>query len=298
MRKALIIIALGIFSGTLVFGEDARIPKAKSGRSDTVIGFSFYPQQWDNNGGKADVPRAHVLTVGQRIEYSFTGYLSGVFDWSPTQNILSSTDDPASPAANGTYDIALGARFQIAGLNAPVKTEHFRLTAAPGVIIPFPDLNLPFWKVDADEKRSNNACGFGGSVSFDIDLSKLFFLNLYGEFYAYPIKNKASINHGWGAAFEIEPHFETAIANVVLRAGLPVSYAPSPEKKINGTGNSLDSHALSLSPVIALRVTSPLSILLKRPPSQREFSLRYTLPILGRNTAALHSVTLGITAFF
>jgi hypothetical protein len=300
MKRLVVLITFCILNSALIFGEAARLPTAKTGKSETSFGFSFFPQVWDDSGDKEDISKAHVITVGERIEYSFTGYLSGVFDWSPGENILSSTDDSKNPAAKGAHDITLGIRVQIIGLNAPVKQEHFRLTVAPQVIIPFPNINLPFWKIGTGDKRGNNAWGFGGNVSFDTDITEQFFLNLYGEFYAYPIENKVKVKHSWGAAFEIEPHFETRLTGGMgLRIGLPVRYALGPEKKINGLDSGLDSHLLSVSPVLAIHFDNIIPTLFnwgKRNPL--ELSLQYTLPILGKNTAALHTVVLGITTFF
>jgi hypothetical protein len=300
MKKIITLIAFTVLGGACVFGEDTRLPAVKTGRSTTSFGFSFLPQMWDDGGDKEDIPRAHVITAGERIEYSFTGYLSGVFDWFPGENILSSTDDSKSPAANGTHDLTLGLRVQIIGLSAPVTQEHFRLTIAPQVIFPFPSINLPFWKVDMDDKRGNNAWGFGGGVSFDIDLAAQFFLNFYGEFFSYPLENEAKVNHGWGAAFEIEPHFETRLSGGTdLCIGLPVRYALAPEKKFHGLGSGLDSYFLSVSPTLAIHFDNIIPArFYTGEPKPLELSLQYTFPAWGKNTAALHAVTLGITTFF
>ncbi|MDR1147193.1 MAG: hypothetical protein LBK66_01030 [Spirochaetaceae bacterium] len=300
MKRSITLIVFAVLGGTFIFGEDARLPAVKTGRSTTSFGISFLPQMWDDGGDKEDIPKAHVITAGERIEYSFTGCLSGVFDWFPGENVLSSTEDSKSPAANGSHDPALGVRFQIIGLNAPVKQERFRLTVAPQVIFPFPSINLPFWKVGMDDKRGNNAWGFGGGVSFDTDLTKQFFLNFHGEFFSYPIENEAKVKHGWGAAFEIEPHFETHFTGGTgLRIGLPVRFAFAPEKKINGLGNGLDSYFLSASPMAAVYFDNIIPARFSGgEPSPLELSLQYSLPVLGKNTAALHAVTLGITTFF
>jgi hypothetical protein len=300
VKRSIALIVFTVLGGAFVFGEDASLPGVKTGRSTTSFGISFLPQMWDNGGHKADISKAHVINAGERIEYSFTAYLSGLFDWSPGENILSSTGDSKSPAANGSHDLALGVRVQIIGLNAPVKQERFRLTIAPQVIFPFPNINLPFWKVDMDDKRGNNAWGFGGGVSFDTELTKQFFLNFYGEFYAYPIENKAKVKHGWGAAFEIEPHFAARLMDRMgLHIGLPVRYALAPEKKINGPGNGLDSHFLSVSPIAAVYFDNIIPARFSNGvPRPLELSLQYTLPLWGKNTAALHALTLGITTFF
>jgi hypothetical protein len=300
VKRFIVIITFSLLSGAFIFGEDARLPAAKTGQSTTSIGFSFLPQMWDDGGDKRSLSKAHVITVGERIEYNFTGYLSGVFDWSPGENILSSTNDSKNPAVNGSYDPALGIRVQVIGLNAPVKQERFRLTIAPQVILPFPNINLPFWKVDMDDKRGNNAWGFGGGVSFDSVITGQFFLNFYSEFYAYPIENRAKVKHGWGSAFEIEPHFETRLTGKMdLRIGLPVRYAFSPEKKINGIGNGLNSYLLAVSPILALHLKNIIPARsFEGGPRRIELSLQYTMPLLGKNTAALHAVALGITTFF
>jgi hypothetical protein len=84
-----------------------------------------------------------------------------------------------------------------------------------------------------------------------------------------------------------------------LRAGLPVRCAFSPEKKIDGAGNGLDSRLLSASPVLAIQFDNIIPARFSRSkPRPLELSLQYTFPVLGKNTAALHAAVLGITTFF
>ncbi|MDR1318510.1 MAG: hypothetical protein LBJ90_02720, partial [Treponema sp.] len=69
-------------------------------------------------------------------------------------------------------------------------------------------------------------------------------------------------------------------------------------KKINGLGNGLDSHFLSVSPIAAVYFNNIIPARFSNgEPSPLELSLQYTLPVWGKNTAALHAVTLGIITF-
>jgi hypothetical protein len=119
----------------------------------------------------------------------------------------------------------------------------------------------------------------------------MFFINLFGEFYFYPLENKEDVKHGWNARFEAEPHFEIDLPrDIHLSAGLPATFALAPEKEIKGSGDGQDSYLLSVSPIVAARFNSI--------PTPIEFSVQYTLPILGKNTLMAHSLTMGVAVYF
>jgi hypothetical protein len=285
MKKLALVLGFGIcLAMSNIVAEDAKNLGAWSGRFEVLPSLSFYSRVWDDDREKQDVPKTEVLNVGFTLDYGFTDWFSASLQWSPGWNLWAYVDGEADSGLEGLYDIAVSGRFQLIGANAPVKTDHFRLTVIPGVVLPFP-------MIDADEKAGNNAFGFGGALSFDSDLSRMFFINLFGEFYWYPIENKQDVKHGWNARFEIEPHFEIDLPrDIHLSAGLPASFALAPEKTINGHGDGRDSYMLSVSPNAAARFNSI--------PAPVEFSVQYTLPILGKNTLVAHSFTMGVAVYF
>ncbi|MDR1247935.1 MAG: hypothetical protein LBK63_01405 [Treponema sp.] len=285
MKKLALIIGFGVgLSMSNVFAEDAKNLDAWSGRFEVLPSLSFYSHGWDEDGEKQDVDKTEVLNAGVVLDYGFADWISASFKWSPGWNVWAYVDGEADSGPEGFYGPALSGRFQIIGANAPVKTEHFRLALIPGVMLPFP-------MADADEKAGNNAFGFGGALSFDSDIGSMFFVNLFGEFYVCPIENKEDVKHGWNARFEAEPHFEIDLPrDVHLSAGLPAAFALAPEKEIKGSGDGQDSYLLSLSPNVAARFNGASVPI--------EFSVRYGLPLLGKNTLAAHSLTLGVAVYF
>jgi hypothetical protein len=285
MKKLVVILGFGIcLSMSNIFAEDVKNLNAGSGRFEALPLVSFYSSAWDKDSEKQDVPKTEVFNIGFTLDYGFTDWFSASFHWTPGWNIWAYVDGKSNSIPEGFYDIAISGRFQVIGASAPVRTEHFRLALIPGVILPFP-------LIDADEKAGNNAFGFGGALSFDSDINRMFFINLFSEFYWYPIENKEDVKHGWNARFEIEPHFEIDLPkDIHLSAGLPASFALAPEKEISGSGDGRDAYILSVSPNVAARFnTTPVPL---------EFSVQYTLPLWGKNTLAEHSLALGVAVYF
>jgi hypothetical protein len=285
MKKLAIVFGFGIcLAMPNVFAENAKNPDAWSGRFEVLPSLSFYSHSWDEDRDKQDVDKTEVLNAGVVLDYGFTDWLSASFKWSPGWNIWAYVDGEADSGPEGFFDIAVSGRFQLIGAKAPIKTEHFRLALIPGVVLPFP-------MIDADERAGNNAFGFGGALSFDSDIGRMFFINLFGEFYLCPLENKEDVKHGWNARFEVEPHFEIDLPrDIRLSAGLPATFNLAPEKEINGRGDGQDSYLLSVSPNVAVRFNST--------PAPLEFSVQYGLPILGKNTLAAHSLAMGVAVYF
>jgi hypothetical protein len=137
-----------------------------------------------------------------------------------------------------------------------------------------------------------NAWGFGGSLSFDTDINKYFFLNVFSKFYFYPIENEEKINYGWDLILEAEPNFNIDILQGMnLAAGLPVNFTLGPEQKINGLGNGRDAYVVSLRPTVTLRITRP-------PVPVIEMDIDYAIPLAGKNAMVNHAITLKTSVFF
>jgi hypothetical protein len=282
MKRFILFPVLAIMAVSHTFAEDAKALSAWSGEFYTTPGVSFFSKAWDDDGERVDAPETEIFYVGFGIAYGFTDWFSAAFDWKGW-NIWSDGDGPAE-AYEGFYDFSLEMRFHIIGDNAPVQTPHFRLTAAPGVIFPFPG-------IDEDDKMGKNAWGFGGSVSFDTEVNRRFFLNVFGKFYFYPIENEEKIKHGWDLTLEAEPNFNIDIPyGINLAIGLPVNFTLAPEQKINGVGNGKDSYVLSLRPTLTLRMTHTSVPV--------EVGIDYAIPLVGRNALVNHAITLKTSVFF
>ncbi|MDR1211997.1 MAG: hypothetical protein LBK40_07190 [Spirochaetaceae bacterium] len=282
MKRFILFPVLAIIMVSHIFSEDAKALSAQSGEFYVTPGVSFFSKAWDDDGDKTGVPETEIFNVGFGLAYGFTDWFSAAFDWKGW-NIWSDGDGPAE-AYEGFHDFSLEARFHLIGNNAPVKTPRFRLTAAPGVIFPFPG-------IDDDDKMGKNAWGFGGSVSFDTVINQHFFLNVFSKFYVYPIENEEKIKHGWDLTLEAEPNFNIDIPyGMNLAAGLPVNFTLAPEQKIDGAGDGRDSYVLSLRPTVTLQLThTPVPV---------EVGIDYAIPLVGKNAIANHAVSLRTSIFF
>jgi hypothetical protein len=282
MKRFILFPVLAVIMTATIFAEDAKALSAKSGEFYVTPGVSFFSKAWDNDREKTDVSKTEIFYAGFGLAYGFTGWFSAASDWKGW-NIWSNGDGPAEEY-EGFHDFSLETRFHLIGDKAPVKTSHFRLTAAPGVIFPFP-------LIDSDDKMGKNAWGFGGSVSFDTDLNKYFFLNAFGKFYFYPIENEEKINYGWDLTLEAEPNFNIDIPyGMNLAIGLPVNFTLAPEQKIDGVGNGMDSYVLSLRPTVTLRMThTPVPV---------EVGIDYAIPLMGKNAMVNQAITLKTSIFF
>jgi hypothetical protein len=282
MKRFMLFPVLALVMAGAAFAEDARALAAKSGAYYVAPGVSFFSKARDGDGEKTDADKTEVVYFGLGLAYGFTGWFSAAFDWQGW-DIWSDGDGPPE-RYEGFGDFALEARFHLVGDNAPVKTAHFRLTAAPGVTLPFP-------AVDADDKTGKNAWGFGGSLSFDTDVNKNFFLNFFGKFYWYPIENEEKINHGWDLTLEAEPRFSIDMPHGMRFAlGLPANLVLGPEQKIDGVGNGKDYYAVSLRPTATLRMTHGSVPV--------EAGVEYAIPLAGKNVLARHAITVKTSIFF
>jgi hypothetical protein len=282
MKRFILFPVLAVIMIANIFAEDAKALPAKSGEFYVIPGVSFFSKVWDDDREKADIPKHEVFYFGFGLAYGFTDWFSAAFDWKGW-NIWSSGDGPAE-AYEGFHDFLLETRFHILGDKAPIRTSHFRLTASPGVIFPFPG-------IDEDDKMGKNAWGFGGSVSFDTDINKYFFLNVFSKFYFYPIENEEKITYGWDLTLEAEPNFNVDIPyGMNLAIGLPVNFTLAPEQKVDGVGNGMDAYVLSLRPTVTLRLThTPIPV---------EVGIDYAVPLIGKNAVVNHAISLKTSIFF
>jgi hypothetical protein len=284
MKRFVLFSVLACLMATYTFARDAKALSAKSGEYYVAPGVSFFSEAWDGDGERVDVDKTEIFYFGFGLDYGFTDWFSAAFDWKGW-NIWSRGDGPPEQY-EGFKDFSLETRFRLvgAGEKAPIKTDHFRLSVAPGVIFPFP-------LIDKEDQMDKNAWGFGGSLSFDTDVNKHFFLNFFGTFYFYPIENEEKINHGWELTLEAEPRFNVDLPRGMnLALGLPVHFVLGPEQKIDGAGNGRDFFALSLRPTATLRMTHGTVPV--------EVGVDYAIPLAGKNTLVNHAITVKTSIFF
>jgi hypothetical protein len=331
MKKCTALVILGILCGALfVFAEDAKTMPARMGRFYLAPSFSFANDAWDKDGDKVDLTDGNgaikMFNLGFAVEYGIIDWITGAVQWAPGWNIWSDVDlvqnfgslgnKEIDANLKGFGDIFVGAKIQIVGAAAPVKSSALRFAIGPGIKIPLPgpdfaeeSAKMPLIAAGADEtvtvgKLDRHVFGFGARTYFDYIINSMFSINAYNEFIYYPVKadgNKhgmgtpanAEVEYGFDLTFELEPHFETMLFDnsVQLHVGLPVNYKFTPDVKIDG--NTADDTATQ---VLALKPNA--SLFLVKLPLPLQFQLGYTLPLWGQSTNATNTIVLQIRAYF
>ena len=213
--------------GSALFADDAKVMPKFVGRFYLVPTFSFANGEYDNDGKYQSFGgTAKVFNLGAALEFGITDWITGAVQWTPGWTAYSDIS-PAAPAGveslmpsiteallhtampgtdkpfkgdltvNGVADLFVGAKIQIVGEKAPVQTNMFRFSVAPGLTIPLPGPD--FSDEASNALKGDNAVfasmdkhvmGLGGRVYFDYIINEHFFINLYNETLVYPIKQK------------------------------------------------------------------------------------------------------------
>jgi hypothetical protein len=266
-----------------VVANDAQVLPARVGRFYLAPTYAFVPGAFDEDGKyqKTDGDVTQLFNLGFALEYGIIDWITAGIQWVPGVNVWSEIGGMDKANLNGVADILAGARIQIVGPNAPVANETVRFAVVPGVMIPLPgpDYEEQMKNMAKNEKYTvlnadNHVFGVGGDLTFDYIINEQFFINLFGEFIAYPVKGKLSksglqeymtvqgadaqlaplraqgmeasvkdeVSYGYDMKLELEPVFKTPLTDgILLTAGLPVTYTISAGKKYGGL--SLDAAA-------------------------------------------------------
>jgi len=257
--------------GSGLFADDAKVMPGRVGRFYLAPSFVFQNKSFEDDGSREDAAApVKAFNIGAAIEFGIISWITAAIQWAPGINVWSDVDIGPGVTANafGVGDIFVGAKMQILGTDAPVKTDNFRLAFAPGAKIPLPG---PDYEKQLTNMMSGDAFtlanidhhvfGFGLRSYFDFIVNKNFFINLYNEFIYYPvkmdIKNAGFVeymlsldldatnamlpdgddmvveaDYGYDLTFELEPVFSYDIAKgVTFSAGLPINYKTTPGVK-------------------------------------------------------------------
>ena len=283
MRKVFLLGLAMLLLGSFLFADDAMVMPARMGR------FYLAPSFISSNDGVGDIKgREGELTMfnlGAALEHGLNDWITLALQWAPGVN-LSSEINQRLPMVNPISgelmysekmqledmgDLVVGAKVQVIGSAAPVRSETMRLAFAPGVYVPLsdgPDFEKEAEKIGKLESFTpttldNHVWGFGMRTYFDYIFSERFFINFYNEFSYYPFKRDVTklglteygtmqaINAGYAEygttvsgegnfqydlTFEIEPRYLTSInEGTILAFGLPFVYQTVPEVKYDFT---------------------------------------------------------------
>lgn len=198
----LILLALGSF----VFADDAKVMPKMVGRVYIAPTLSVAPGYYNADGEykSFDDGSVKAFNLGFALEYGVIDWITAAIQWAPGVTVWSDLS-PAMAAqldqialmnggkksevnTNGVADLFAGAKIQILGENAPVKTSMFRAAIAPGLIIPMPGPdfadqagNLLKGDKATVSNMDKHVWTTGARLYFDWVINEYFFINLYNE---------------------------------------------------------------------------------------------------------------------
>ena len=315
MKRFLVLGLALLLLGSALFADDAIVMPARVGRLYLAPSYITGSQSFNNDGDRVDTDAVTMLNLGAALEYGFTDWITGAVQWTPGYNIWSELDMdvPMNVDLKDMGDLFVGAKLQILGAAAPVRTNAFRLAFAPGVKIPLPGpdfekqaVNMATGQDFTASKIDNHVLGAGLRSYFDIVLNNNFFLNLYNEFIYYPIKGdlkdaglaqaatlagvnaqlaavgssvSGEVDYGYDLTFEIEPVFTYDLSGGTrITAGLPVNFKTSPgaSYSFSGSGPGGDQ---GVSTIEELLPDGDTSMLLIVKPGASIFFMGWALPM-------------------
>ena len=276
MKRFLLLGLVFLILGAALFADDAKVMPLRTGRLSLAPSLTYGVTSFDAGGRRLDNASPlgsgiiKVFNFGAALEYGIISWITGAVQWAPGINVWSNVDMDMNLFALSQFgfpsgssarvydmgDLFVGAKVQILGKEAPVKTDNFRLAFAPGVKIPLPGPdfkdqfeNLQNGYMVTVSTMDNHAVGVGLRSYFDYIINDKFFVNFYNETLFYVTKpdlNKAGlteyltsmgvnsnfgpgavpagmessvegkVNYGMELTFEFEPTFSTPIADGLL----------------------------------------------------------------------------------
>lgn len=314
MKKMLILLmALAILAPA--FADDAKVlPKGVLRLTFVFASNSFDESYGDDGelGPGAGYGEVTALVLGTALEYGVTDQIAAAVQWTPAYVVSSSFENdpvPTSDAnANGLADLFIGAKVQIIGAKGFIPNEMFRLAFAAGALVP---LDNPDWQAEVDHalaaedykvnSPSTQAIGLGFRAYFDWVINKMFYLNLYNQTIFYlpvtkgafevPVVTENEYEYGYKLTFEVEPHFDYSFSDKVsVSAGVPVTFTMGPQLEIDGAPSATNPeyYILSVSPSASVFVMAFIPF---------ELKAGYTLPLLGKNSAAASTLVFQLKTF-
>jgi hypothetical protein len=344
MKKVLFFALVLTLAAGAVFGDDAKAMPKMVGRLWIAPTFAFAPGAYDTDGNYKGYGSGEgavkFFNLGFALEYGVIDWITAAIQWAPGVNVWSDVDMSAlkgngsSVNVNGVADLFVGAKVQIAGEKAPVKTDRLRFAIGPGVKIPFPDPNYENQYANFQSGGAVTASnldkhvfGAGARLYFDYIFNEHFFINLYNETIFYPIKGdveksgysgyatlagyramdpnlEAEVNYGYDLTFELEPVFSTPLGSgITFTAGLPVNYKFVPAKNYSvSSGNpvvkGMVEDALSNDPSHMVKVKPNVSFFFTNWFLPTDIGLTYAIPVWGKAEMARHEITLKVKLYF
>ena len=320
MKRFLLLGLALVLLGSALFADDAKVMPTRVGRLYLAPSYIFFDKAFDDDGDREDAISTKMFNLGAALEYGITSWITAAVQWTPGINLWSEVDMPLPGSAyiKDMGDLFVGAKLQIVGEQAPLRSSALRLAFAPGAKIPLPG---PDFEKEVQNMMTGgdvtvaaldkHVLGVGLRSYLDCVLNEYFFINLYNELIFHPFKGDlrnnniylgaaqlgvsgdVDVEYGLDMTFELEPVFSTSIAQgIVFTGGLPVNYQTSPGIKIDHPAfpDLERSHLLTLRPgasIFFMNWALPL-----------EFKASYFLPLWGQNSPVNNVINFQVRAYF
>jgi hypothetical protein len=319
MRKTLALLVAVLFVSR-AFAGDASILGRGYLSLMTVPVYYWYTGEFDENGDYNKLEDGELSTnyasLGLAASYSPLDWIGLSALWVPGVTLASKVDvDLGTSEANiaGISNLSLGAAFQLVGPKAPINSERFRFTIAPGI-------KIPIKNVDFEDQYENflsgddvtvvnldkRLIGYTAKVSLDYVISAKWFVDLTAKGTVYPgklgYKDFSFANYGmyqykkafgidenpdmtYGSEFaaEIDPHFSTFLGlSAILSANCPLSFEYVGDTTVDGESQDDANWLLSAIPGV--------SVVFIKTPVPLVAALNYGQPLAGHKVAASHTL--------
>jgi hypothetical protein len=325
MKKVLLSLLILALVLPAVFADDGTVLPGGVFRARVIPVYAWVPGDYDNGGtykAKTD-GSITVPNLGFALEYGITDWITAGLQWAPGITFSSSIPQ-ASPAAAGNLDglsnLFAGLMVQIVGPKAPVVSDVWRVSIAPGVKIPLAG-SIDFASQFANAMAGKafiagypdiNTLGIGGRAWLDYVANKSFFIDLYSQFIDYPGKvalkdssvagylvyalsggaTNPDVNYGYSLRFELDPHYNVDIANGVnLAVNCAFRYDSTPAVTWDGAAQTNTATTFySANP--------SLDVFFYKSPVPFEVDLDYGQPIAGTNTNSAYTLDMQFKVYF
>ena len=316
---------------TGLFADHAKVLPKNVGRLYFAPTYQWGSKAFDNDGSRESPGQSiEMFNLGLALEHGVTNWVTAALQWTPGDNIFSdiARGTPTSLDLNDMGDLFAGAKIQIIGAQAPVRSEVTRFAFAVGFKTPLtsgPDFTKEYVKMATGEdftasKIDKHALGAAWRLYYDYLFTRNFYLNLYNETVIYikkgDLKNYdmtaggiinglgggGKVNYGYDLTFEVDPNYTFRITPATdLEIHFPVNYraAPKPEFDLYGgaAGRIADLEAGATdSRILTARPTA--GIFFKGWALPIEFKLSYFAPVWGKNTNANNTINAQIRIYY
>jgi len=334
MKRFLFFVFMFLLTGgatTGLFADHAKVLPKNVGRFYFAPTYQWGNKAFDGEGSRKSTEQSiEMFNIGLALEHGVTNWVTAALQWTPGNNIFSdiALGTPVSADLNDMGDLFVGAKIQIIGAQAPVRSEVKRFAFAVGFKAPLtsgPDFTKEYVKMTTGEdftasKIDKHALGAAWRLYYDHLFTKKFYLNLYNETVVYikkgDLKNYdmtaggiinnlgggGKVNYGYDLTFEVDPNYTFEIApKTDLEIHLPVNYktTPTPEFDLyGGAAGVIDVLETGATNSRILTARPTVGIFFKGWALPIEFKLSYFAPVRGKNTNANNTINAQIRIYY